>query len=165
MVTHPTGIHYADSLSNLVADYFREKNESVCVRPVGRLDQETSGIVIFAKNQVAASRLQSVKSPCKIHKQYLAVVSGALPVDAPDVWHTINLPYIPLYYQEKSKQQLLIIILSLPVRIGHLSHLNWTPDVPIRSVSICLRLGIHFLGIRCMKKILLKNNHLIRMQI
>ena len=25
MVTHPTGIHYADSLSNLVADYFREK--------------------------------------------------------------------------------------------------------------------------------------------
>lgn len=82
MVTHPTGIHYADSLSNLVADYFREKNESVCVRPVGRLDQETSGIVIFAKNQVAASRLQSVKSPCKIHKQYLAVVSGALPVDA-----------------------------------------------------------------------------------
>lgn len=94
MVTHPTGIHYADSLSNLVADYFREKNESVCVRPVGRLDQETSGIVIFAKNQVAASRLQSVKSPCKIHKQYLAVVSGALPVDAPDVWHTINLPLI-----------------------------------------------------------------------
>ena len=61
---------------------FERKNESVCVRPVGRLDQETSGIVIFAKNQVAASRLQSVKSPCKIHKQYLAVVSGALPVDA-----------------------------------------------------------------------------------
>ncbi|MFR8278417.1 MAG: hypothetical protein ACLVA3_04610 [Blautia wexlerae] len=27
MVTHPTGMHYADSLSNLVADYFREKNE------------------------------------------------------------------------------------------------------------------------------------------
>ena len=92
MVTHPTGMHYADSLSNLVADYFREKNEHVCIRPVGRLDQETSGIVVFAKNQVAASRLQSAKSPCKIHKQYLAIVSGALPVDAPDVWHTIDLP-------------------------------------------------------------------------
>ena len=76
MVTHPTGMHYTDSLSNLVAGYFREKNEQVCVRPVGRLDQETSGIVVFAKNQVAASRLQSVKSPCKIHKQYLAAVSG-----------------------------------------------------------------------------------------
>ena len=92
MVTHPTGMHYADSLSNVVAGYFREKNEQICVRPVGRLDQETSGIMIFAKNQVAASRLQSEKSPCKIHKQYLAVVSGALPVDMPDVWHTIDLP-------------------------------------------------------------------------
>lgn len=90
MVTHPTGMHYTDSLSNLVAGYFREKNEQVCVRPVGRLDQETSGIVVFAKNQVAASRLQSVKSPCKIHKQYLAAVSGTLPVDMPGVWHTLD---------------------------------------------------------------------------
>ena len=92
MVTHPTGMHYADSLSNLVADYFRKKNEQVCVRPVGRLDQETSGIVVFAKNQVAASRLQYANSPCKICKQYLAIVSGALSVDEPDVWHTIDLP-------------------------------------------------------------------------
>lgn len=92
MVTHPTGMHYTDSLSNLVASYFREKNEQVCVRPVGRLDQETSGIVVFAKNQVAASRLQSVKSPCKIHKQYLAAVSGTLSVDMPGVWHTLDLP-------------------------------------------------------------------------
>ena len=92
IVTHPTGMHYADSLSNLVASYFREKNEQVCVRPVGRLDQETSGIVVFAQNQVAASRLQSVKSPCKIHKQYLAAVSGTLPVDMPGVWHTLDLP-------------------------------------------------------------------------
>lgn len=92
MVTHPTGMHYADSLSNLVADYFRKKNEQVCVRPVGRLDQETSGIVVFAKNQVAASRLQSANSPCKICKQYLAIVSGSLPVDEPDICHTIDLP-------------------------------------------------------------------------
>ena len=95
MVTHPTGMHYADSLSNLVAAYFHIKNEQIRVRPVGRLDQETSGIVIFAKNQVAASRLQSVKSPCKLHKQYLAVVSGSLPVDLPDIWHTIDRPLMP----------------------------------------------------------------------
>lgn len=95
MVTHPTGMHYADSLSNVVAAYFRQKNEQICIRPVGRLDQETSGIVVFAKNQVAASRLQSVKSPCKLHKQYLAVVSGSLPVDLPDIWHTIDQPLMP----------------------------------------------------------------------
>lgn len=92
MVTHPTGMHYADSLSNLVAAYFRRKNEQVCVRPVGRLDQETSGIVIFAKNRVVASKLQSPKSPSKIHKQYLAVVSGYLPTDFSDMWHTLDSP-------------------------------------------------------------------------
>ena len=48
--------------------------------------------MVFAKNQVAASRLQSVKSPCKIHKQYLAAVSDTLPVDMPGVWHTLDLP-------------------------------------------------------------------------
>ena len=68
MVTHPTGMHYTDSLSNLVAGYFREKNEQVCVRPVGRLDQETSGIVVFAKNQVAASI-------CKISMQNSQAIS------------------------------------------------------------------------------------------
>ena len=41
-----------------------------------------------------------------------------------------------LHYREKSKQQLLIIILFFPVRTGRLSHLSWIPDVPTRSVSI-----------------------------
>lgn len=115
MVTHPTGHHYRDSLANLTASYFREKQESVRIRPVGRLDRDTSGIVIFAKNQPAASRLQSPASSCKIQKQYLAVVSGDLPVDFclstsrkqlpsslhrlssgnlryPEYWHTIDTP-------------------------------------------------------------------------
>ncbi len=75
----------------LPVTFERKMNRSVSAR-WGRLDQETSGIVVFAQNQVAASRLQSVKSPCKIHKQYLAAVSGTLPVDMPGVWHTLDLP-------------------------------------------------------------------------
>lgn len=154
MVTHPTGMHYTDSLSNLVAGYFREKNEQVCVRPVGRLDQETSGIVVFAKNQVAASRLQSVKSPCKIHKQYLAAVSDTLPVDMPGVWHTLDLPLMQdpeNHLKMKTAADLSLHSSALsgkiktavthyhtlfPVRTGRLSHLSWIPDVPTRSVSI-----------------------------
>lgn len=99
MVTHPTGIHYADSLTNLVAEYFQKKGQSICLRPIGRLDKETSGIVIFAKNQTAASRLQKSASPWHLQKQYLAVVSGVLPIDPPidssiqerkSLWHTID---------------------------------------------------------------------------
>ena len=81
IVTHPSGCHYRDSLSNQVSWYFRSKNEKIVIRPVGRLDRETSGIVIFAKNQTAAARLQAQRCHNHLKKQYLAVVSGCLPVD------------------------------------------------------------------------------------
>ena len=59
IVTHPSGSHYSDSLSNQVASYFRSKGEPTKVRSIGRLDKETSGILLFAKNQTAAARLQN----------------------------------------------------------------------------------------------------------
>ena len=51
------------------------------VRPVGRLDRETSGIVVFAKNSIAAARLQDQREKGIFQKKYLAVVEGYLPVD------------------------------------------------------------------------------------
>lgn len=81
VVTHPAGCHYRDSLANQVSWYFRSKKENMVIRPVGRLDRETSGIVIFAKNQ-AAARLQAQCRHNQLKKQYLAVVSGYLPVDS-----------------------------------------------------------------------------------
>ncbi len=62
------------------------------VRPIGRLDKETSGIVLFAKNQVAAQRLQAQREEHIFRKEYLAVVVGYLPEDPADLWHTISFP-------------------------------------------------------------------------
>ena len=81
MVTHPSGVHYSDSLANLVMEYYRQRGEHLRVRPIGRLDRETSGIVVFAKNQVAAARLQAQRQSGEFCKEYLAVVHGALPAD------------------------------------------------------------------------------------
>lgn len=92
ILTHPSGVHYADTLSNQVAAYFQNKKVSVRVRPVGRLDKETSGIVLFAKNQVAAQRLQIQREEHFFQKEYLAVVDGYLPEDSTDTWHTISFP-------------------------------------------------------------------------
>lgn len=92
ILTHPSGVHYADTLSNQVAAYFQNKKVSVRVRPVGRLDKETSGIVLFAKNQVAAQRLQMQREEHFFQKEYLAVVEGYLPKDSADTWHTISFP-------------------------------------------------------------------------
>ena len=92
MLTHPSGAHYADTLSNQVAAYFQNKKTSIRVRPIGRLDKETSGIVLFAKNQVAAQRLQAQREEHVFQKEYLAVVDGYLPKDADSSWHTISFP-------------------------------------------------------------------------
>ena len=94
IVTHPSGSHYHDSLSNQAAWYFHSRGKNVTIRSVGRLDKETSGIVVFAKNQTAAARLQQQRSNGGYQKEYLALVHGFLPADY-RVWHTINLPIAP----------------------------------------------------------------------
>ena len=76
MVTHPSGIHYQDSLSNQIAEYFRSKGEETRIRSIGRLDKETSGILLFARNQISAARLQKQREEGKLQKTYLAVVEG-----------------------------------------------------------------------------------------
>ena len=78
LVTHPSGSHYSDSLSNQVAAYFRSKDEPTKVRPIGRLDKETSGILLFARNQTAAARLQKQRENGISEKTYLAAVSGSM---------------------------------------------------------------------------------------
>lgn len=95
IVTHPSGFHYSDSLSNQVAAYFRAKGEPTKVRSIGRLDKETSGILLFARNQTAAARLQKQREQGLSQKTYLAVVSGSMPVDTDGMFHTITTPLAP----------------------------------------------------------------------
>lgn len=73
MVTHPQGDHYEDTLANQVSAYYAFRQESHTVRPIGRLDKDTSGIVLFAKNQTAAARLQKQRERGELQKTYLAV--------------------------------------------------------------------------------------------
>lgn len=57
------------------------------VHMIYRLDRETSGVMVFAKNSVAASRLQRAVEGRRVRKTYLAILCGELPapivVDAP----------------------------------------------------------------------------------
>ena len=78
VVTHPQGGHYEDTLVNWVQEYFLQKGETNCIRPVGRLDKETSGIVVFAKNRIAAARLQEQRDQGIFQKWYTAYVHGAM---------------------------------------------------------------------------------------
>lgn len=76
IVVHPCHGHYQDTLSNMLIYYFGQKGQHVKIRSVGRLDKETSGIMVFAKNQVSASRLSEQRETGDFYKEYLAFVKG-----------------------------------------------------------------------------------------
>lgn len=76
LVVHPSHGHFQDSLVNALAYYYQQKGIHVKLRPIGRLDKETSGIMIFAKNQTAAARLTRQKQEGRFEKVYLAIVRG-----------------------------------------------------------------------------------------
>ena len=99
MVTHPSGVHYNDSLANLVMEYYRQRGEHLRVRPIGRLDRETSGIIVFAKNQVAAARLQTQRQSGGFCKEYLAVVHGVLPADGDGGYLLRHVGSSPIYME------------------------------------------------------------------
>lgn len=85
---HPSIAHYDNSLSNGVKYYFESKNFYTKIRPVNRLDFNTSGLVIFAKNQYVQECLISQMKQNVFKKEYLAIVLGRLD----NKKGTINLP-------------------------------------------------------------------------
>jgi len=88
MVVHPTKNYQSGTLANGVINYFMESNQNCIVRLVSRLDMNTSGLIIIAKNQFAHGMLSKEMSENKVGKRYLAIVHGKLEQDS----GTIDLP-------------------------------------------------------------------------
>ncbi|GAA0124330.1 MULTISPECIES: RluA family pseudouridine synthase [Clostridium] len=73
MVVHPTKSYPKGTLSNGVLNYFRENDEKCIVRLVSRLDMNTSGLIMIAKNQFAHMSLAKSMENNLITKKYLAI--------------------------------------------------------------------------------------------
>ncbi|MBQ8508972.1 MAG: RluA family pseudouridine synthase [Clostridia bacterium] len=78
MATHPSLGHFTDTLANGLCYYFHERGQPFVFRAVNRLDRDTSGIVLVAKNQLAASELTALMQCGRIRKTYIAVLNGVL---------------------------------------------------------------------------------------
>ncbi len=79
MPTHPSHGHTDDTLANALAFLYRDKN--FVFRPINRLDRNTSGIVLVAKNQRAASFLSNALKNGEFEKTYIAAVEGKIFAD------------------------------------------------------------------------------------
>ena len=76
MTVHPSMDHYADSLSNGIKYYFDSINLKKKIRPVNRLDKNTSGLVIFAKNEYIQECLVRQMKNDMFYKEYVAICQG-----------------------------------------------------------------------------------------
>ncbi|MBP3502770.1 MAG: RluA family pseudouridine synthase [Clostridia bacterium] len=85
---HPSMLHYENSLSNGVKYYFDSIGLKKKIRPINRLDKDTSGIVIFAKNEYIQECLVSQMKTKNFQKEYIAVCDGIFEEKS----GTINLP-------------------------------------------------------------------------
>ena len=73
---HPSCRKDTDTLANRLAYYLRDKNEDSVIRIFGRLDKDTSGVVLAVKNRAAASRLELQRKNGTLRKTYLVITEG-----------------------------------------------------------------------------------------
>jgi len=75
-LVHPTGNTTNHTLANYLAYYFQSKNILTTIRPIHRLDRDTSGCIMFAKNAYAQSQLEDQLKSRTLKRNYSAFVRG-----------------------------------------------------------------------------------------
>lgn len=77
MPVHPSMNNYENTLGNAVMFYFAKQGQPFVYRPITRLDRDTTGIVIIAKNRFSAASLSDMIKNGGIKKTYFALLSSA----------------------------------------------------------------------------------------
>ena len=84
---HPSVHNYDNTLANGVMHYFTSQGIPFVFRCINRLDRDTSGLLIVAKNMVSGAILSEMSASRQLHREYLAIADGLLPsegtIDAP----------------------------------------------------------------------------------
>ncbi len=88
MPTHPSHNHHNDTLANGLMNYFKDREFTF--RAITRLDKDTSGIVLVAKNLISAQILGKAIREKKIIKEYVAVVNGIISPSKGQISHPIK---------------------------------------------------------------------------
>ena len=88
MVTHPAPGNYTGTLVNALLYKFDLEGDPVRPGIVHRLDKDTSGLMVVAKNEKVHDLLASMIKDKKVERHYLALVEGVIPhetgtIDAP----------------------------------------------------------------------------------
>ena len=88
MVVHPAPGNYTGTLVNALLGKYHLSNDKLRPGIVHRLDKDTSGLMLVAKNDWAHEKLANMIKEKEVKRTYLALVSGVIPhetgtIDAP----------------------------------------------------------------------------------
>ena len=72
LTTSPSRSHYDENLAGAILNYMQEKDPDFVVRILNRLDKDTSGLVVIAKDIYTYSKLKKIK------KKYYALCEGII---------------------------------------------------------------------------------------
>ncbi|MBE6577429.1 MAG: RluA family pseudouridine synthase [Ruminococcaceae bacterium] len=76
MPTHQSFGHYKDTVANALAYRYASRGIPFVFRPVNRLDRNTSGLLLIARDRVSAASLSAAMREHKISKRYVAILHG-----------------------------------------------------------------------------------------
>lgn len=88
IVVHPTSSHPSGTIANALMFHYTRNDVRTRIRPVSRLDRNTSGIIIFARNQYIQESLIKQMSSKTFIKEYKGIVAGIVSPSS----GTIDLP-------------------------------------------------------------------------
>lgn len=78
MPTHPSHDHHYDTVANALAFRYANLGIPFVFRPINRLDRNTSGLLLIARDRPTAGKLSDAMKEGKIQKTYLAVLDGEM---------------------------------------------------------------------------------------
>lgn len=113
MVVHPAAGHYKGTLVNALLYHFNIESKDK-IRPgiVHRLDKDTSGVMLVAKNEWTHERLSDMISKKEVKRHYLAIVNGLIKHDT----GTID---APIGRDPNNRQQMTVTDINAKDAITH----------------------------------------------
>ena len=82
IIVHPTKGHPMHTIANGIMKYMQDNNQTYKIRFANRIDMDTSGIVIVAKNANSQHDISHQMRTNAVRKQYIAIVNGVIARDA-----------------------------------------------------------------------------------
>lgn len=76
MLVHPDSKEKLGTLVNIVSNYYHKTNQNISVKYLHRIDMDTTGIVVFAKDILTASKLGVEIKDHTFTRRYLCIASG-----------------------------------------------------------------------------------------